>query len=131
MENKRIVIITGNEARHKYFAGKLANSINVVSVFFEKKANVHQQFDLNIAHLMQQHAFTHFEYQEPDEYRVDEHLKTFVQHASFSHTVHDSEHFYTSRNELGNFFKGKKTFLLESFYRHMRKKHHVLMINDT
>jgi len=49
MENKRIVIITGNEARHKYFAGKLANSINVVSVFFEKKANVHQQFDLNIA----------------------------------------------------------------------------------
>jgi deoxyribodipyrimidine photolyase-related protein len=90
-----------------------------------------QQFDLNIAHLMQQYAFTHFEYQEPDEYRVDEHLKALVQHASFSYRAYDSEHFYTSRNELGNFFKGKKTFLLESFYRYMRKKHHVLMINDT
>jgi folate-dependent phosphoribosylglycinamide formyltransferase PurN len=48
MVNKRIVIITGNETRHKYFVGKLANSLNLVSVFFERKANVHQKFDLTV-----------------------------------------------------------------------------------
>ena len=31
---------------------------------------------------------------------------------------------------LGNFFEGKKTFLMESFYHMMRKKHNVLMQGD-
>ena len=36
----------------------------------------------------------------------------------------------SSRNELGDFFQGKKTFLMESFYHMMRKKHHILMEGD-
>jgi deoxyribodipyrimidine photolyase-related protein len=36
----------------------------------------------------------------------------------------------SSRNELGGFFEGKKTFLMESFYHMMRKKHHILMEGD-
>jgi deoxyribodipyrimidine photolyase-related protein len=36
----------------------------------------------------------------------------------------------SSRNELGDFFEGKKTFLMESFYHMMRKKHHILMEGD-
>jgi deoxyribodipyrimidine photolyase-related protein len=36
----------------------------------------------------------------------------------------------SSRNELSDFFEGKKTFLMESFYHMMRKKHHVLMEGD-
>jgi deoxyribodipyrimidine photolyase-related protein len=36
----------------------------------------------------------------------------------------------SSRDELGDFFQGKKTFLMESFYHMMRKKHHILMEGD-
>ena len=43
--------------------------------------------------------------------------------------VHSSDtyHFLTSREEFGEFFKGKKTFLMENFYRHMRVKHRILI----
>jgi deoxyribodipyrimidine photolyase-related protein len=89
-----------------------------------------QSFDKNIEQLISKYHFTHFEYQLPDEYRVDLHLKSLCQSISITSSVVDSEHFFTHRNELGNFFEGKKTYLMESFYRAMRKKHHVLMEGD-
>ncbi|TBX64806.1 cryptochrome/photolyase family protein [Flavobacterium silvisoli] len=89
-----------------------------------------QSFDKNITHLVSQHRFTHFEYQFPDEYRVDIILKQLCESLSITSNSVDTEHFFTTRNELGDFFKGKKTFLMESFYRAMRKKHHVLMEDD-
>ena len=39
----------------------------------------------------------------------------------------DTEHFLTGRDDLRVFFKGKKRFLMESFYRHMRRRHAILM----
>jgi deoxyribodipyrimidine photolyase-related protein len=39
----------------------------------------------------------------------------------------DSEHFYTSRTEVNQVFSGRKTWVMEFFYRHMRTKHKVLM----
>ena len=38
----------------------------------------------------------------------------------------DTEHFYTHRTELADFFKGKKTYRLENYWA-MRAKHNVLM----
>jgi len=67
------------------------------------------------------------DYQLPDEYRVDELLKAYANSLNVIYTVFDTEHFLTSRNELGNFFEGKKMYLMESFYRYMRKKYHILM----
>lgn len=84
-----------------------------------------QSFEKNCQNLISTYNFTHFEYQLPDEYRVDQKLKNFCK--TVSHKVFDSEHFFTSRNELGDFFQGKKTYLMESFYRAMRTKHNVLM----
>ena len=86
-----------------------------------------QSFEKNILHLIEQKNFTHFEYQLPDEYRVDEAIKQLTKKLTISHEVFDSEHFLSSREELGQFFKGKKLFLMESFYRYMRKKHRILM----
>jgi len=71
-----------------------------------------------------------FEYQLPDEYRLDVQLKEIGESISIPTEVFDTEHFYTSRDELKNHFKGKKQLLMESFYRMMRKKHHILMNND-
>jgi deoxyribodipyrimidine photolyase-related protein len=99
---------------------------NVIYIQLNDEKNL-QSFDKNIYFLIAEHNFSHFEYQFPDEYRVDEHLKSFCKTLSISSSVIDSEHFFTTREELGIFFEGKKTFLLESFYRAMRKKHDVLM----
>jgi len=88
-----------------------------------------QHFDKNLTALIALHGFTHFEYQLPDEYRVDAHLNAFTKTLKITYKAYETEHFYTLRNELGNFFTGKKTYLMESFYRYMRKKHQVLVVN--
>jgi deoxyribodipyrimidine photolyase-related protein len=67
------------------------------------------------------------EYQLPDEYRVNQELRKLTDIIKLPVNVVDTEHFYTTRTEFSEFFAGKKQFLLESFYRHMRKKHDVLM----
>jgi deoxyribodipyrimidine photolyase-related protein len=86
-----------------------------------------QDLEKNITDLVEKHGFEHFEYQLPDEYRLDMQLKQICQSLSISSNPYDSEHFMTERDFLEKFFKGKKTFLLESFYREMRKKHDILM----
>jgi len=70
-----------------------------------------------------------FEYQLPDEYRLDEQLKAICEVLSIETEAFDTEHFYTTRYELKNFFSGKKQFIMENFYRMMRKKHDIMMVN--
>ncbi|MFZ9755921.1 MAG: cryptochrome/photolyase family protein, partial [Bacteroidia bacterium] len=60
------------------------------------------------------------EYQEPDEYRVDQMLR------GIGHCV-PNEHFLSERQGVASHFKGKKTYLMESFYRSMRVRYDVLM----
>jgi deoxyribodipyrimidine photolyase-related protein len=82
---------------------------------------------INLRKLINEKGISLFEYQLPDEYRLDLQLSRFCQELTISTKVYDTEHFLTSRAYLAEFFKGKKTFLMESFYREMRKKHHILM----
>lgn len=89
-----------------------------------------QSFTSNLQQLIEQHQFGRFEYQLPDEFRVDAELKAFCASLSIPSDVADTEHFYTARHELASFFEGKKTFLMENFYRIMRKKHRVLVDKD-
>ncbi|MGB7395376.1 MAG: cryptochrome/photolyase family protein [Pricia sp.] len=71
-----------------------------------------------------------FEYLLPDEYRLDEQLRSICDSLSVETEAFDTEHFYTTRYEMKNFFANKKSKLMESFYRMMRKKHDVMMVND-
>lgn len=98
----------------------------VIYIYLNDEDNL-QSFDKNIKSLIAKHQFTHFEYQQPDEFRVDAILKELCSTIAISTAVVDSEHFYTSRTDLADFFEGKKTFILENFYRMLRKKHDVLM----
>ena len=41
----RLLIITGNELRHRYFAHTLAQQLPVVGVIYERKANKHKTYD--------------------------------------------------------------------------------------
>jgi len=70
-----------------------------------------------------------FEYQMPDEFRLDEQLQKICENLTIETEAFDSEHFYTNRYELRDFFEGKKQLIMENFYRMMRKKHDVMMVN--
>lgn len=83
-----------------------------------------------ISNEMQSNGCTHFEYQLPDEYRLDEQLKSICSQLKGTFKSYCTEHFYTQRTEVLDFFEGKKRFLMENFYRMMRKKHNILMIGD-
>ena len=89
-----------------------------------------QRFDENCKYLIDKYNFTKFEFQLPDEYRVDAHLKAFAEQLQIPFSIYDSEHFYSTRNELKELFADKKTYLMETFYRYMRKKHKVLLEDE-
>ena len=122
--------VVGIFAAMQNFANQLkSNNHNLIYLHLNDENNL-QSFQDNIQNLISENQFTHFEYQLPDEYRVDQDLIELCNTISIPSKSVDSEHFFTSRNELGDFFQGKKTFLMESFYRAMRKKHAVLMDGD-
>ena len=87
-----------------------------------------QSLTSNLSEVIKEHKVEHFEFMYPDEYRLDDQLNTFCDSIDISSKVVCAEHFYTNRNDLSTFFKGKKQYLMENFYRDMRKKHDILMI---
>jgi deoxyribodipyrimidine photolyase-related protein len=122
--------VVGIFAAMRSFAKELkSNNHQVIYINLNHKSNL-QSFEKNIQNLISENDFKHFEYQLPDEYRVDLDLKNLCESISISSSAVDSEHFFTTRNELGDFFEGKKTYLMESFYRAMRKKHNIMMEDD-
>ncbi len=68
-----------------------------------------------------------FEYQAPDEWRLDQQLRSYGEQLSIACVMIDSDHFYTTREEVRQHFGGREHWMMESFYRAMRRKHGVLM----
>jgi deoxyribodipyrimidine photolyase-related protein len=92
-----------------------------------------QSFSLNIKTLIKSDGFERFEYQLPDEFRLDEEMNKLCTSLDIETDVVESEHFYTGRLEMKELFDKKKSkgWLMESFYREMRKKHDLLIdLND-
>jgi len=110
------------------FASDVENKGHRVIYFEIDDANNPQNLEVLIQHIIKEHSIKKFEYQLPDEYRLDEQLKQICQKLTISTEVFDTEHFYTTRTDLAEFFQGKKMLLMENFYRMMRKKHDILMV---
>ncbi|UEG54368.1 cryptochrome/photolyase family protein [Mucilaginibacter daejeonensis] len=89
-----------------------------------------QDLEKNIKKIIKKEKIELFEYQLPDEYRLDEQLKDICKGLNINTGVADTEHFLTERMEVHDFFGGKKRYLMENFYRHMRSKNHILMHGD-
>ncbi len=89
-----------------------------------------QQLEENLLWLIERHEITHFAYQLPDEYRLDRQLQGICQRLKISSESVDTEHFLTSRTEMAELFRGKKTYLMETFYRRMRKKFDIMLEAD-
>jgi deoxyribodipyrimidine photolyase-related protein len=92
------------------------------------KDNLHS-FESNLKQLVRAHKIRSGAYMEPDEYRVDQLLKTAFQNLRIRPECISTEHFLTDRHELSNMFPGASSVLMEHFYRNMRKKHKILMHN--
>lgn len=101
----------------------------VIYLHLDDREN-HQSIAENVADLVRREKFTHFGYLLPDEYRLDVQLRQLGEGLNVPVTAADTEHFLTDRKELKRLFQGKKRFLMESFYRRMRKRFDILMEND-
>ena len=101
-------------------------------VIFWKLDHPENEQDLakNLKKLMEAHDITKFEYQLPDEFRLDQQLAEFCQHLTIPFEAFDSEHFLTARTDLAEFYEGKKEMTMEYFYRNMRKKYDIMMVNE-
>lgn len=122
--------VIGFFAAMRDFANHLKNSGFEVIYFKLDDKNNTQDLTSNLNYLIKQHSITNFEYQLPDEYRLDQQLSNFSNSLDIKTKSVSTEHFYTKRHDLKQFFKGKKQYLMENFYRDMRKKHDILMVAD-
>ena len=81
----------------------------------------------NLAALMALYGAERLQYQHPDEWRLDEQLRTWGLEQPFAVQAVSSGHFYTTRTEMAEVFQGRKQWLMEHFYRRMRQRHSVLI----
>ena len=110
------------------FASDLQNQGHQV-LYFDINSNASKKsLEDNIKDLISKKDIGKFEYQLPDEYRLDEQLKSICKNINIPSKSFDTEHFLTTKEELKSFFEGKKQLIMEFFYRNMRKKYDLLMV---
>ena len=122
--------VVGFFAAMRNFASELEKSNHEVIYFNINDTKNTQSLVDNLALLIKEKNIEKFEYLSPDEYRLDRQLKEFSTNLNLETEIFSTEHFYTERADLETFFKGKKQFLMENFYRNMRKKHQILVVDN-
>ena len=63
----------------------------------------------------------------PGDYRVKETVERVAAKLNCRLEIRDDNHFLLSPQGFSDFAQGKKSLLLEHFYRHMRRRHRILM----
>ena len=90
-----------------------------------------QNFAENLRQAFAATKATRFEYQEPDEFRLDQDLRAFAQGCGLTTACVSSEHFLDGRGGVAaHFQKDAKRWLMESYYRRMRVRTRLLMEED-
>ncbi|TAE50017.1 MAG: cryptochrome/photolyase family protein, partial [Cytophagales bacterium] len=111
----------------RQFASELSEKGHQIIYIRLDDDNNQQSFEKNIIQIIENQSFQCFEYLQPDEYRIDQILKDITTKINIDCQVYATEHFLTERFELQKMFEGKKTFLMENFYRKIRQKFDILM----
>ncbi|SHG54321.1 cryptochrome/photolyase family protein [Massilia sp. CF038] len=86
-----------------------------------------QALPANLDWLRAHYQASAFEYQAPDEWRLDQQLAAYADAWPGPARMVDSEHFLTARDEAQRIFADRKQWLMEYFYRQMRLVHKVLV----
>ena len=90
-----------------------------------------QSFADNLRTVFAEVGATRFEYQEPDEWRLDQDLRAFTTAAGLAGGMVSSEHFLDGRGGVAaHFQKDAKRWLMESYYRRMRVRTRLLLTEE-
>jgi deoxyribodipyrimidine photolyase-related protein len=122
--------VVGFFAAMRAFAAQLEAKGAHVKYYRINDTNNTQNLESNLQQLISQYHIELFEFQSVDEFRLHQQLQSICGRLSIETNEVDSEHYYTHKTELAEFFHGKKQYLMERFYRYMRKKHQILMVGD-
>lgn len=121
-------------AAMRAFAAELKAAGHRVRYIAIDDASNRQSITANLEALAAAYGAHTVEYQQPDEWRLDHALEQWAlaqrrQSGAGGLRVlaTSSEHFYTTRTEAAQLFAGRKQWLMEHFYRTMRKRHQVLL----
>lgn len=112
------------------FAGQLTAAGHRVRYIAIDDADNRPSLTANLDHLIANHAIERFEYQAPDEWRLDRQLADYARALHLPTAMVDSEHFLTAREDAAELFTDRQQWLMEHFYRHMRSRHRVLLQDD-
>jgi deoxyribodipyrimidine photolyase-related protein len=92
-----------------------------------------QSFVGNLDWLIKHYNAHCFQYQMPDEWRLDQQLNDYAtalrQRGILTDAV-DSAHFLASRDHAKTLFASQKNWVMERFYRDMRSRHGVLLTTE-
>ena len=112
-------------------AEQLKKSGHKVRYFHISDKDNTQHFASNLKKVIKDVGATRFEYQEPDEYRLDQELKSFAKDLELESACVSSEHFIDERAGVAKHFqKDAKRWVMESYYRRMRQRTDMLMESD-
>ena len=110
----------------RHFAQKL--SINGYALKYIKDSEL-SLVEAVRQEIHQQRA-THLVFVTPGEWRLKVQLESLVKDCDIELTVLEDTHFYCTCHEFKAWVGSKKELRLEYFYRHMRKKHDILINHD-
>jgi deoxyribodipyrimidine photolyase-related protein len=119
--------VAGFFSAMRHFSAELIRNGHRVAYLCLDDPHNAQSFDANLNRLIRKEGVTRLEYMQPDDYHLDRQLARLAAHLSIPSAVADTEHFLTSRRDLAEHFQGKKRYLMESFYRQMRRRHDILI----
>lgn len=102
---------------------KLLEPLIPVIYIKDSKLTIEQELRVQIL----ENKFTHLVCVEPGEWRLKVAIEQLALALNIDLVMHDDDHFYCSNREFREWVADKKELRLEYFYRYMRKKHHVLM----
>lgn len=117
-------------AAMRAFADELSRKGHAVQYWQISDIKNQQSFALNLRQMVQSGEYVTLEYQHPDEYRLQQVFLQLEMELGIQVRATDSEHFMMPREEVAILFHHRKRYLLETFYRHVRKKLNILMVGD-
>lgn len=115
-------------AAMRAFADVLGTLADVLYIRLDSAENKHELVTNLQAVLAQLPNVSLFSYQQPDEYRLDQQLRTCE--LGCNKSVVSSEHFLLERSDIPEFLPAEKKPLMETFYRKIRRKTGYLMKQD-
>tara|TARA_B110000259_G_C14034035_1_gene408206 strand:- start:5134 stop:6660 length:1527 start_codon:yes stop_codon:yes gene_type:complete len=122
--HKKKIAFTLSSMRH--FADELKKSgFNILYVKIDDQENTNS-FKSEILRCCKKYSISKVTVTHPGEYRVLQSLNSLTKEGINLHIIED-DRFLCSIGEFRDFAKGKKSLLMESFYRQMRIKYDILM----